>query len=127
MIKPFSILDTRTKEWQDRKRWWIKTYNINSELGREETISKSKFWDTDEVSVSIFDATLCETMYDWFCPKGGLVLDPFAGGSVRGIVATEMGLSYDGIDLSRTQIEANKLQSSKPNWIFGDSIKELTL
>ncbi len=127
MIKPFSILDTRTKEWQDRKRFWIKTYGIQSELGREETISKSKFWDTDEVSVSIFDATLCETMYDWFCPKGGKVLDPFAGGSVRGIVAEEMGYKYTGIDLNRTQIEENKRQSDKPNWIFGDSDKELTL
>ena len=59
MIKPFSILDTRTKEWQDRKRWWINTYKIQSELGREETISKTKFWNTEETSVSIFDATLC--------------------------------------------------------------------
>ena len=63
MIKPFSILDTRTKEWQERKRYWIKTYNITSELGREDTVSKSKFWDTDEISVSIFDATLCEKIY----------------------------------------------------------------
>jgi hypothetical protein len=75
-IKPFSILDTRTKEWQDRKRWWIRTHNIQSELGREETQSNSKFWETDEVSVSIFDATLCELMYKWFVPKGGKVLDP---------------------------------------------------
>ncbi len=82
MIKPFSILDTRTKEWQDRKRWWIQTYNIKSELGREDTQSKSKFWD-DEDTVSVFDATLCEKMYEWFVPKGGKVLDPFAGGSVR--------------------------------------------
>lgn len=120
MIKPFSILDTRTKEWQDRKRWWINTYGIKSELGREQTISKSKFWDTEE-TVSIFDATLCETMYDWFCPKGGRVLDPFAGGSVRGIVAEEMGLNYTGIDISEKQIKANQLQSNKPNWIIGDS------
>jgi hypothetical protein len=125
--KPFSILDSRCKEWQDRKRWWIKTHNIQSELGREDTESKSKFWETDEPSVSIFDATLCELMYKWFSPKGGTVLDPFAGGSVRGIVACEMGLKYDGIDLSRTQIEANYLQSDKPNWIFGDSDKELIL
>ena len=58
MIKPFSILDTRTKEWQDRKRWWINTYGIKSELGREQTISKSKFWDTEE-TISIFDAIKC--------------------------------------------------------------------
>jgi hypothetical protein len=120
-IKPFSILDTRTKEWQDRKRWWIKTHNIQSELGREETQSNSKFWETDEVSVSIFDATLCELMYKWFSPTGGTVLDPFAGGSVRGIVAEESGYRYVGIDVSKSQIEANQLQSPKPTYLEGDS------
>jgi hypothetical protein len=121
MIYPFSILDTRTVEWKQRKRWWIKTYGIQSELGREDTQSKSKFWETDEVSVSIFDATLCELMYKWFVPKGGTVLDPFAGGSVRGIVAEESGYKYIGIDISKSQIEANKLQSSKPTYLEGDS------
>jgi DNA modification methylase len=53
-------------------------------------------------------------MYEWFSPKGGLVLDPFAGGSVRGIVAEEMDRKYVGIDLSETQIKANKEQSKKP-------------
>jgi DNA modification methylase len=119
MIKPFSILDTRTKEWQDRKRYWIQSYGIQSELGREDTESRSRFWEDN--TVSIFDATLCEKMYEWFCPKEGRILDPFAGGSVRGIVATEMGFIYNGIDLSDEQIEANKKQSSKPIWIQGDS------
>jgi DNA modification methylase len=119
MIKPFSILDTRSKEWQERKRWWINTYNIQSELGRENTQSRARFWEDN--TVSIFDATLCEKMYEWFCPEEGRVLDPFAGGSVRGIVATEMGYIYNGIDLSDEQIEANKKQSTKPNWIQGDS------
>ena len=119
MIKPFSILDTRTKEWQDRKRYWIQGYGIQSELGREDTESRSRFWEDN--TVSIFDATLCEKMYEWFCPKEGRILDPFAGGSVRGIVATEMGFIYNGIDLSDEQIEANKKQSSKPIWIQGDS------
>ena len=119
MIKPFSILDTRSKEWQERKRWWINTYNIQSELGRENTQSRARFWEDN--TVSIFDATLCEKMYEWFCPKEGRVLDPFAGGSVRGIVATEMGFIYNGIDLSDEQIDANKKQSSKPVWIQGDS------
>jgi len=121
MIKPFSILDSRAKEWQDRKRWWTSTYKIQSELGRENTISKSKFWDIEESNVSIFDATLCEKMYEWFIPKNGKILDPFAGGSVRGIVATKMGFEYTGIDLSTEQINANQLQSEKPNWIVGDS------
>jgi len=41
---------------------------------------------------SIFDPVLCEIAYRWFCPAGGMVLDPFAGGSVRGIVASRLGL-----------------------------------
>mgnify|MGYP001258343620 FL=1 len=121
-IHPFSILDTRTKEWKNKKNWWILNHKIKSELGREDTQSKTMFWDTD-ANVSVFDPVLCEVMYDWFSPKDGKVLDPFAGGSVRGIVAEELGRSYTGIDISEEQIKANKLQSDKPNWIVGDSRK----
>ena len=123
-ITPFSILDTRSKDWKQRKRWWINKYNIQSELGREDTKSSVSLWNDN--SVSIFDATLCEVIYNWYLPEsGGSILDPFAGGSVRGIVASELGNDYTGIDLSKSQIEANKLQSTKPKWIHGDSDKEL--
>ena len=123
-ITPFSILDTRSKDWQQRKRWWINKYNIQSELGREDTKSSVSLWNDN--SVSIFDATLCEVIYNWYLPEGaGSILDPFAGGSVRGIVASELGHDYTGIDLSKSQIEANRLQSKKPKWIQGDSDKEL--
>ena len=112
-INPFSILDTRSKDWQQRKRWWINKYNIQSELGREDTNSGVSLWNDN--SVSVFDATLCEVIYDWFLPETkGSILDPFAGGSVRGIVATELGHEYTGIDLSHTQIQANKQQSEEP-------------
>ena len=124
MITPFSVLDTRTKEWKQRKDHWITTYGIQSELGREDIKSKSQFWESTS-NVSIFDPVLCELMYDWFVPKGGKILDPFSGGSVRGIVAHEMGFHYDGIDLSQNQIIANQKQSSGPNWIVGDSDKEI--
>lgn len=76
---------------------------------------------------SMFDPVLCEILYNWFCPVGGLVLDPFAGGSVRGIVATMLGREYLGVDLSSQQISANEEQSAKickgkkPKWITGDS------
>src|SRR5262245_16475161 len=71
--------------------------------------------DLDEVSrkileagsgTSIFDPVLCEMAYRWFTPPGGLVLDPFAGGSVRGIIASMLGRRYVGIDLSATQLAA---------------------
>ncbi len=75
---------------------------------------------------SIFDPVLCELCYLWFSPPGGLVLDPFAGGSVRGIVASRLGRRYLGVDLRPEQIEANKAQADlatgpAPDWRVGDS------
>ena len=77
---------------------------------------------------SIFDPVLCELAYRWFCPPGGLILDPFAGGSVRGIVASKLGRQYCGIDLRAEQIEENRKQAeaicdadAQPLWITGDS------
>jgi len=78
---------------------------------------------------SIFDPVLCEVMYQWFCPSGGKIFDPFAGGSVRGIVANYMGYNYTGIELSKTQVLANRGQAkiiipnNKPKWIVGDSLQ----
>jgi hypothetical protein len=40
---------------------------------------------------SVFDPVLCELALRWFAPRGGSILDPFAGGSVRGIVASALG------------------------------------
>lgn len=59
---------------------------------------------------SVFDPVLCEVAYRWFSPPGGLVLDPFAGGSVRGIVAAALGRRYIGVDLREEQICANRDQ-----------------
>ncbi len=78
---------------------------------------------------SIFDPVLCELAYRWFSPPDGAILDPFAGGSVRGIVASVLGRSYTGIDLSERQIEANREQGAsitpqrQPEWHVGDSLR----
>jgi hypothetical protein len=82
---------------------------------------------------SIFDPVLCELAYRWFCPPGGLVLDPFAGGSVRGVVASRLGRRYLGIDLRPEQVEANQHQADmicrpgdpRPEWLIGDSRERL--
>lgn len=62
---------------------------------------------------SIFDPVLCELCYRWFCPSAGQVLDPFAGGSVRGIVAGLLGFRYWGCDLRAEQIAANTDQRDR--------------
>lgn len=56
---------------------------------------------------SIFDPVLCEVCYRWFNLKHGRILDPFAGGSVRGIVAGVLQMPYFGNDLREEQVSAN--------------------
>lgn len=81
----------------------------------------------NQSGTSIFDPVLCELVYEWFSPKGGLIFDPFAGGSVRGIVAAQLGRRYVGIDLRPEQVAANADQAQaicgdlKPDWRVGDS------
>jgi DNA modification methylase len=77
---------------------------------------------------SIFDPVLCELVYRWFCPDGGRILDPFAGGSVRGIVANYLGYHYTGIDIRQEQVDSNREQAldilgvdNMPQWYVGDS------
>ena len=63
----------------------------------------------------------------WFSPKGGAILDPFAGGSVRGVVASRLGRQYIGVELREEQVAANKTQGDDlcsdpmPVWHTGDS------
>lgn len=61
---------------------------------------------------SIFDPVLTEIAYRWFCPPEGEILDPFAGGSVRGVVAAMLGCNYTGIELREEQVKANR-----KNWV----------
>lgn len=85
-------------------------------------------------ATSIFDPVLCELCYKWYNINDGKIFDPFAGGSVRGIVASMLGYTYTGIDLSLLQIEANKQNaievigedySNTINWINDDSMNLL--
>jgi DNA modification methylase len=84
---------------------------------------------SEQNGTSIFDPVLCELAYIWFSPVGGLVLDPFAGGSVRGIVASKLGRQYIGQELRQEQVDANRSQGGEicvddeypPAWICGDS------
>ena len=77
---------------------------------------------------SIFDPALCELLYLWFSAIGDNVIDPFAGGSVRGIVAACLGRQYVGVDIRNEQIEANIVNAKEicenifPVWYCGDSM-----
>lgn len=131
---PFSVLDTKSGSWQQRKNLW-KQKGIKSEVGRDAVaihMDTEKKENNTADYVSIFDPALCEVLYKWFCPDGGDILDPFAGGSVRGIVANYLGYHYTGIDIRQEQIDSNREQAqniltidNQPNYYVGDSNKVL--
>lgn len=130
---PFSVLDTKNGNWQRRKKLW-KSIGIKSEIGRSAktfgkfTPTKGNSNRFDDKATSIFDPALCEVIYKWFCEDGGEILDPFCGGSVRGIVANKLGYKYTGIDIRQEQIDSNREQAieilkidNQPNYFVGDS------
>ncbi|MCO5191623.1 MAG: site-specific DNA-methyltransferase [Anaerolineae bacterium] len=137
-LPPFTILDARMADWQERKRAWS-AMGIRGEVGRSAKSYNIHDWadanaggaKADGDGTSIFDPTMCELAVRWFSPEGGQVVDPFAGGSVRGIVAGALGRHYWGCDLRPEQIAANEAQADeiaprvRPVWVCGDSMETL--
>src|SRR5438445_1502296 len=94
-IPPINTIDGCEAWWRRRRDMW-KALGFKSELGRDDNLLKfSKVANEYAVSgTSIFDPVLCELSYRWYCARGGTILDPFSGGSVRGLVATLLGYNY---------------------------------
>jgi len=133
---PFSVLDSKSGSWVKRKAMWNKL-GIKSGVSRKAVINLKNWSEAYSnantgvnygLGTSIFDPVLCEVLYHWFCEKNCKILDPFAGGSVRGIVANYLGYYYTGIDIRQEQIDSNREQAldildvkNQPNWYVGDS------
>lgn len=163
ILPPFSILNTMAGDWQKRKNQWlslgikseegrfVETYKIGDKTEWEKQIKKKMqkiepgggggpntaykrgFKNQKSSGTSVFDPVLCELMYVWFCPEGGQVVDPFAGGSVRGIISAFLNKPYWGCELRKEQVEANiqqgkdilPMNTAKLEWVCGDSEVEL--
>jgi hypothetical protein len=80
-VPPFSVLDARSGDWQDRKDAW-KRLGLRSEVGRKEDMAGASWgaaWmekhgdgsKRDTNGTSVFDPLLCELAYRWFSPAGG--------------------------------------------------------
>ena len=157
---PFSLLDARTGWWRDRKAAWLATgiqselgrsdrllYPTSAQppatyaaknayeaaLGRKASWAEFAQAHPDKIrhqGTSVFDPVLCELVYRWFSAPNHVVLDPFAGGSVRGIVAAATGRAYAGVDLRAEQVQANRAQWAAlgqpgmpaPRWVQGDAL-----
>lgn len=142
VVPPLTVLNAGTKYWQERKQEWLRF--IHSDEGRSDVLLGAGLKRLAKIATkskkitgsSIFDPVLTEALEAWFCPEGGHVLDPFAGGSVRGLVSAFTGRDYTGIDLRQEQIDANEADYQQnremddftgnplrhPTWITGDSM-----
>lgn len=152
LVPPFTVLNAREGDWQERKRAWM-AMGIKGELGRDAaaygdvsqwqsravkgtncTTGKNSCMlgitqteDGGQCVTSIFDPVICELAYRWFTAEGWQVVDPFAGGSVRGVVASCLGRRYWGGELRSEQVDANQAQAETicandlPVWVCGDS------
>lgn len=140
LYRPFDVFITYEKNWREKKQIWQSL--LKSGNGREDGLlgqgmkQLAKNHKTTLTGTSIFDPVLCEILLYWYSNKGDKVLDPFAGGSVRGVVSAFTERKYYGNDLSEEQIQANyknweELSDSKslyggdlsePVWTVGDSL-----
>lgn len=143
LVSPFTTLSARDGDWQSRKAAWL-SIGIESEIGRAsgligggnrmgyDMLEKIDGSNRKSNGTSVFDPVLCEIAYRWFTCAGMQVVDPFAGGSVRGVVASILGRKYWGSELRQEQVEANRLQADKlcytnhPQYVCGDSMETMT-
>lgn len=150
IIPPFTVLDGRQGYWIDRKQRW-NALGITAEMGRDEYDGRhaaaqaynwnmggkggrGSSWERDQWShptTSMFDPVLCEVVYQWWSPAGGVIIDPFAGEATKGVIAAKLGRRYYGVELRPEQIAANEAQAERlgvmPTWIAGDSVDIGTL
>ncbi|MGI5273137.1 class I SAM-dependent methyltransferase [Nonomuraea sp. CA-218870] len=129
---PWSVLDATTSRWRERVAWW-RGLGVDDTAARAHAAGMIATGRHGRISggVSRFDPHLAEALYTWFCPPGGHVLDPCAGGPVRGLVAGHLGLHYTGVDLSAEQVRANRarglewersaLSQGGTVWVEGDA------
>lgn len=87
----------------------------------------------ERTGTSVFDPVLAELALRWYSAPGATVLDPFAGGAIRGVVAAALDRRYVGVELRSEQVDANVAQWEtelrdrlpegvpEPVWLAGDS------
>lgn len=124
-VPPFSVLNTTRAYWTQRREQWneMGLDTLTSTPARENAMVDGEGggvytgnWAEDEgigggvegTGTSVFDPVLAELLYRWFAPEGGSVLDPFAGGPARAVVASVTGREYHGIDINPEQVEHNR-------------------
>lgn len=120
IVPPFSVINTHQQYWRDRLSKWrdLGIYIANGRAAGKaydnRRMDKNKSTEREHNGTSSFNPVLCEVIYKWFLPKDGdKILDPFAGGLVRGAVAAILGHKYCGFDVNPDQVDSNIVEWKK--------------
>ena len=117
IVPPFSILNSSTKEWQQKKKKWMLRINDRAQV-RQNTLSRcghephTKNWQFMAIkgdTTSILDPVMCEIILSWFTNDGFKTLDPFAGDAVFGFCSAYKNRPFTGIELRSEQVEFNQI------------------
>jgi DNA modification methylase len=112
VVPPFSVLDSKAGYWQERKRALLEAMG---EIGgtRENALKHNPNLGEIHSGTSLFDPCLADVLLYWFCKPKGRVLDPFAGGPVRGVISKLRGHHYLGIELRKDQADITRKACDK--------------
>lgn len=111
---PFSVIDTRNGQWQQAAKPLKALFQ--SEEGRADNLlemSATVLQGSTHNGTSVFDPQLAKVMYRWFADGKSTILDPFAGGVVRGAMAALAKKTYTGYEVRAEQIADNKAKLAK--------------
>lgn len=134
VVAPFSILNSASHEWIQKKKKWMHLINDKAQA-RQNTLSRcghapgTKNWQFMAIkgdTTSILDPVLCEILLSWFTEDNFITLDPFAGDSVFGFCSSYKNRPFVGIELRKEQVEFNQalidLHELNAKYICDDSL-----
>ena len=120
IVPPFSVFNTHQPYWRDRLIKWrdLGVYTANGRVAGKaydnRRMDKRKKNEQYHNGTSSFNPVICEVVYRWFLPKDKhRILDPFAGGIVRGAVASILKHEYTGFDVNPVQVDSNYAEYAK--------------
>ena len=120
IVPPFSVFNTHQPYWRDRLIKWrdLGIYTANGRVAGKaydnRRMDKRKKNEQYHNGTSSFNPVICEVVYRWFLPKDKhRILDPFAGGIVRGAVASILKHEYTGFDVNSVQVDSNYAEYAK--------------
>jgi 16S rRNA G966 N2-methylase RsmD len=116
IVPPFSILNSSSREWQQKKKKWMLRINDKAQVrkntlsrcGHEEGTKNWQFMAIKGDTTSILDPVMCEILLHWFTNDGFETLDPFAGDAVFGFCSAYKNRPFTGIELRKEQVEFNQ-------------------